>query len=361
MNPNLTPGPPEGQEPIEQLFRDVFELADETARQITDTEVEARLDQLLRKNGRGAPPGPEPDPAKVLDAARRQAGKIVADVQRAAAETAEQAACAAQSAGEAARRQADLIMAEADGYSDMALSQAAEIVAGARSQAESIIANAREQARQILAGARVQAGQTDGWERQHALAALADLAAAACTQISGPNDGGILAELVAMVEHRTTRGADPAGSDELLPSLPDAMNFRTSGSKPRLTSEPRNLKIILDASQDRESPGLLRRRWQSGLSNGTVGLLVVAPADGVAASVPDGHAPVTDAHVAGLSTVILNLCVMFPGSVPSRETGRWPGDIRSGEPAGSGSAAAGVAFVLPPLQGLGADPGVPGQ
>jgi hypothetical protein len=269
MNPNLTPGPPEGQEPIEQLFRDVFELADETAQRITDTEVDARLDQLLRKNGRGAPPGPEPDPAKVLDAARRRAGKIVADAQRAAAGTAEQAACAAQSAGEAARRQADLIMAEADGYSDMALSQAAEIVAGARSQAESIIADAREQARQILAGACVQTGQADGWERQHALAALA---AAACTQISGPNVGGILAELVAMVEHRTTRGADPGGSDELLlPLLPDAMNSRTSGSKPRLTSKLRNLKIILDASQDRESPGL------------------VAAADGIAASVPDGQ------------------------------------------------------------------------
>lgn len=361
MNPNLTPGPPEGQEPIEQLFRDVFELADETAQRITDTEVDARLDQLLRKNGRGAPPGPEPDPAKVLDAARRQAGKIVADAQRAAAETAEQAACAAQSAGEAARRQVDLIMAEADGYSDMALSQAAEIVAGARSQAESIIADAREQARQILVGARVQAGQADGWERQHALAA------AACTQISGPNVGGILAELVAMVEHRTTRGADPAGSDELLPSLPDAMNFRTSGSKFRLMPELRNLKIIPGASQDGESSGLLRRRWrlmrwlwQSGLSNGTVGLLVVARPGG-AASVPDGHVPVADAHVAGLPTVILDLCVTSPGSGPSPGKGRWPGDIRGGELAGSGSAAAGVAFLLPPLQGFGADPGVPGQ
>ena len=99
MNPDLTPGPPgDGQKPIEQLFRDVFALADETAQRITDTDVDARLDQLLRKTGRAAPPSPEPDPAKVLDAAR-QAEKIVADAQRTAAEMAEQAACAAQSAG----------------------------------------------------------------------------------------------------------------------------------------------------------------------------------------------------------------------------------------------------------------------
>ena len=72
MNPDLTPGPPEdGQKPIEQLFRDVFALADETARRITDTDVDARLDQLLRKTGRAAPPSLEPDPAKVLDAARQ--------------------------------------------------------------------------------------------------------------------------------------------------------------------------------------------------------------------------------------------------------------------------------------------------
>jgi hypothetical protein len=60
MNPNLTPGPPEGQEPIEQLFRDVFELADETAQRITDTEVDARLDRF---SGRMAVP---PRPARNL-------------------------------------------------------------------------------------------------------------------------------------------------------------------------------------------------------------------------------------------------------------------------------------------------------
>ena len=62
-----------------------------------------------------------------------------------------------------------------------------------------------------------------------------------------------------------------------------------------------------------------------------------------------------------LPAVILDLCVTSPGSGPSPGKSRWPGDIRVGELAGSGSAAAGVAFLLPPLQGLGADPGVPGQ
>jgi hypothetical protein len=69
MNLNLTPGPPEGQEPIELLFRDVFRLAENTARRVTDPEVDARLGQLLRKTGHAAPPSPEPDPARVLDAA----------------------------------------------------------------------------------------------------------------------------------------------------------------------------------------------------------------------------------------------------------------------------------------------------
>jgi F0F1-type ATP synthase membrane subunit b/b' len=211
MNPNLTPGPPEGQEPIEQLFRDVFELADETAQRITDTEVDARLDQLLRKNGRAAPPSPEPDPAKVLDAARRQAGKIVADAQRAAAETAAEAACAAQSAGEAARRQADLIMAEADGYSDTALSQAAEIVAGARSQAESIIADAREQARQILADARVQTARADNWEQQRTLTG---------THVRDPYDCDVSPRLLAMMQHLADAGSDLADFHDRLPTSP---------------------------------------------------------------------------------------------------------------------------------------------
>lgn len=58
MNPNLTPGPPEGQEPIEQLFREVFGLAEETARRITDAEVDARLDRVLRKTGHATPARP---------------------------------------------------------------------------------------------------------------------------------------------------------------------------------------------------------------------------------------------------------------------------------------------------------------
>lgn len=171
MNPDLTPGPPEGQEPIEQLFRDMSELADETARRITDAEVDARLDRLLRKTGHAVPPALEPDPASCLDAARRQAEEaeeIVADARRAAAETAAKAACAAQSTEEAARREAERITAEAEEYSDMALRRAAVIIADARRQAESIIAHARKQAGQVLAAARLQAGSP---ERQPALTA----------------------------------------------------------------------------------------------------------------------------------------------------------------------------------------------
>ena len=173
MNHDITPGPPEGQEPIDKLFGDVFELAEETARRMTDAEVDARLDRLLSKTGHTAPPAPGPDPAWILDAARRQAGGIVADAQRAAAETEAEAAFAAQAAGEAARCRAERIIAEAEEYSDAALRRAAAIIADSRGRAaviaESIIADARDQADQIVTEARFRAARPGSGERHLAL------------------------------------------------------------------------------------------------------------------------------------------------------------------------------------------------
>ena len=123
--------------------------------------------------GHNAPPAPEPDPAWILDAVRRQAGEIVADAQRAAAETQAEAAFAAQAAGEAAPRQAERITAEAEEYSDTALRQAAAIIADSRGRAAviaaSIIADAREQADQIVTDARLRAARPDSRERHLAV------------------------------------------------------------------------------------------------------------------------------------------------------------------------------------------------
>lgn len=131
-----------------QLFADVSKLAGETVQQISDAEVDARLEQLLRKTGRAIPPRPEPDPEKILGSARRQAAKIVDLAKSWAVRKTEEATLAAQATVEAASYQAERIKADADEYSDMALSRAAEIIASARSQADSIIAAAREQAAQ---------------------------------------------------------------------------------------------------------------------------------------------------------------------------------------------------------------------
>jgi hypothetical protein len=148
MNPDLTPGPADGQDPITQLFADVSKLAGEAVQQISDAEVNARLEQLLRKTGRTIPPRPEPDPEKILSSARRQAAKIVDLAKSWAGRKTEEATLAAQATVEAAREQAERIKADADEYSDMALSRAAEIIASARSQADLIIAAAREQTEQ---------------------------------------------------------------------------------------------------------------------------------------------------------------------------------------------------------------------
>jgi hypothetical protein len=301
MNSDLTPGPLEGQEPIEQLFRDVFGLAEETARRITDAEVDARLDQLLRKTGHAAPPAPEPDPACVLDAARREAREIVAAAHRAAAETAAESACAAQSAEEAARREAERIMAEAGEYSDMALNRAAAIIAGARSQAELIVADAREQVRQVITDARLRAGRVDSRERQLAPAG---------TCVRDCHDDWTSA-LLAVIYYGTVAGSNPAESHDWLRWLPAAADLRAWDAKVHLTSRSRVLKFSVDGQPDREGLGwmgrsrrLVRSWWQPRPRNVTGGCLVVARADGVVANVHIVHVPDDDAHVADLQALL---------------------------------------------------------
>jgi hypothetical protein len=293
MNRDMTPGPPEGgQEPTEQLFRDVFGLADETARRITDAEVDARLGRLLRKTGHAAPPAPEPDPASALDDARRQAGEIVADAQRAAAETAAEAACAAQAAEEAARRQAGRVIAEAEEYSDTALNSAAAIIASARSQAESIIADAEKQAGQIIAAARVRA---DSRERQLALTG---------TRARDPSDDQTPAATLLAVIYCGTAGAEPAESNDQLPLPLAALGIRTWRDV-----------FSMDAAQERETPRRVLRSWKSvrsrrqpRLSSAAAGCLACASADGIVTSVYIVHAPDDDAHVADLRARLSGFC-----------------------------------------------------
>ena len=307
MNRDMTPGPPEGQEPIEQLFRDVFELAEETARRITNAEVDARLDRLLRKTGHAAPPAPEPNPASVLDAAYHQAGEIVADARRAAAEREAKAACAAQAAEEAARHEAERMIAEAEQYSDTALSRAAAIIADARGRAESIaesiIAEAKEQAGQIVADARLRAGRADIRARQ---LALTD------SGICGPYDVRMSALFAAL---HATAGLTAAELDDQLPRLPAACDLRALDDKVRVTFTRRVLKSSLDFSQDRETlgwvlwswravrarmklrPGYLPTRW-----------LMMARADGVVTSIYYACTQDDGAYVPDLRWLISDYC-----------------------------------------------------
>ena len=307
MNPDLTPGPPEGQEPIEQLFRDVSELADETARRITDAEVDARLDRLLRKTGHAVPPAPEPDPASVLDAARRQAEEIVADARRAAAETATKAACAAQSTEEAARREAERITAEAEEYSDMALRRAAVIIADARRQAESIIAHARKQAGQVLAAARLQAGSP---ERQLAL-----------TATSAPDRYAAWTSAAVLDMVYAVALSDLGAAHDLLPALPAAADYHAWDKETVLSFGLHGIKFRMDAEQ-REPFGWMRRSWRSArsrlplkFSSSPSPWLVVARGNGVVTGVYRGrrsvsfhYGPDDNAHVADLRAVLWGVC-----------------------------------------------------
>lgn len=306
MNRDMTPGPPEGQEPIEQLFRDVFARADEIAQRITDAEVDAQLDQLLRKTGHATPPAPEPDPASVLNAACAQAREIVADAHRAATETALEAACAARAAEETARRKAERIIAEATEYSDTALTRAAAIITEARAQAEFIIRDAMEQASRIVADARPRPQQaasrrlalTDGQARDldchWATAAL-------------------------LTAFSTAAGFGSADGYDRLP-MPAATDLRAQRDKASAEARPFVLKFCLDtsvlncrpdASQDQDTPGLagriwrsMRSRWQPRPRNATTDLLVVGYWGSRVVELKIALHPDGDDHVADLRSAI---------------------------------------------------------
>jgi hypothetical protein len=85
MNIRNAPGPPENQEPLGHLVREVCDLADGIAEQITDTTVSARLNSVLAKAGFTAEAEQEPNSAAIPSFARRGAEVIHADGQRAGA------------------------------------------------------------------------------------------------------------------------------------------------------------------------------------------------------------------------------------------------------------------------------------
>jgi cell division septum initiation protein DivIVA len=316
MNPDMTPGPSDGQEPIEQLFRDVFGLAAETARRITDADVDARLDQLLRKTGHASQPAPEPDPASILDAARRQAGEIVATAQRAAAETAAEAACAAQSVQEEASRAAGRIIAKAEEYSDTALGQAAAIIAEARSQADAIITEARQEAAQIVADARLRPVHAPSQELQQALTGTLAVdrydywtPVTALAAMWFPTRGSETAEFL----YRAAAGPEPADPHHQLPWL-QITQAPLCDEAIRETSGPPVAKLTRAASQDREAPGLLRRiirslrlAHQSRIATLDVpaGCLVVARADGIVTKIHMTRIPDDDIHIRDLRVMVL--------------------------------------------------------
>jgi hypothetical protein len=159
---DMLPGQTGDDESLEQLLRDVCELADETVRRITDAEVDARLQRLLDQTGHSSATTPDPglvvnpDPACALRAAQHEAAEILAVAHRKAREMAAMSECTAAQAAVAHRR-AECARAEAEQFADEALKRAASIVAAARLKAESIIGDAESEAQEIVVAARTEA------------------------------------------------------------------------------------------------------------------------------------------------------------------------------------------------------------
>jgi vacuolar-type H+-ATPase subunit H len=151
------PHPPDGEEPLEELFRNLFDLADQSVAGITDAQVDARLRGLLHgprtSSDEDVPSLFVHDEAvtqsteSIVTRARSRAREILAAAHR------EAQAQARQIAAEA-RDRAERIMREADSYDDAALERAAQIIADARGQADSIVADARDKAERIILAAR---------------------------------------------------------------------------------------------------------------------------------------------------------------------------------------------------------------
>ncbi len=176
---DMTPCPAGEPEQPWQLFREVFDLIDETVKGITDAEIENRLRQVLADVSSDEP-GDLDELGRRLAGINRtavhldmlgpaiglsnpaewdQARSLLHLAQEAASEAALQAAAAERAAQVTtdARRQADEVTASADAYVDLALDRAAALLADAREQAATIVAEAEQQAATIVAEAEQQA------------------------------------------------------------------------------------------------------------------------------------------------------------------------------------------------------------
>jgi hypothetical protein len=164
---DMTPHPPDQPEPIEHLFRKVFDLVDETIDGITDIEVDDRLRRLLAEAGcddsQPEPPGQGTDapPDQTTDSIDVPAALVVPDFAEefaAAAEGVVEALTAevnhaVQVAAETKKRAAEItvgVNAYVDAALDRASSEAAAILADAHERAARIIADAEEKASQIV-------------------------------------------------------------------------------------------------------------------------------------------------------------------------------------------------------------------
>ncbi len=159
-NDDIPPRQPDEDQPLEQLFGDMFDLVDETVARITDAEVNEHLRKALGQSGYAGQltglwqPGSMDDPCVLADLT----GSIVlgrgtvADIMAAAqanAKLSSERLQQAQEALEVARDEATEIIAAARDEADEALKQAAKMVSDAREQAGRIISDARREARQI--------------------------------------------------------------------------------------------------------------------------------------------------------------------------------------------------------------------
>jgi hypothetical protein len=208
------------------------------------------------------------------------------------------------------------------------LSRAAAIIAGARTQAESIIADATEQADQIIADARLHVARVESRERRLALTG---------TRVRDTYDGGMCAVWFALI--RDSAGFHSAESLYRLSSLSSVVDHSTSDDKADVPPGSRALKWSLDAQQDRETPGWLRRNWRSVRTRMRLWFgyqptreLMIARADGFVVSVYTIRFPHDDAHARNLRALFAGYCPfeVIWGEQPVNQAGG-PAGIREEE------------------------------
>jgi vacuolar-type H+-ATPase subunit H len=205
FDPSAAPGQPDdNDEELAGSFfpePDILDLIDAAVDQITDDQIEERLQRTLRRAGSGQVPGADltvpadggrgQDDAiifelgRILGAELRQIGEIApavtrewklfqpaGDEIRAARDEAERITRAACEESEKTINEAAQILDVANEKYDEALNEAAGIIRDARYQAQQIISRAGREAEQILESAESQAAEiTAGAERQAAEAA----------------------------------------------------------------------------------------------------------------------------------------------------------------------------------------------